>query len=533
MRRHETKLGAVDPMDNITTKLVSLFESAGAAPFLFIGSGFSRRYLELEDWGSLLRRFAEGLSPYEYYFATAGGDLPSVASLIAADFHHRWWSDPVFEANREKNKSKVKDKTSALRIEICNHLNAATTHGYKETAFPDEVAALSKLNVDGIITTNWDVFLDKLFPDYRVYVGQSELLFSNPQSIGEIYKIHGSALRPASLVLTREDYELFDSRNPYLAAKLITLFVEHPIVFIGYSLVDRNISSLLKAVVSCLGGDNLTKLRNNLIFVQRAHEVDPGVSNTLLSIDGAQLPITIVRTDDFLPVYEAIDATKRKIPARILRFCKEQLYELVKSTDPEAKLSVVDIDNIEKTKDVEFVVGVGVASEGTSDSTSDIGYQGLRAIDLFRDLLIENERQLDASRIVEQTIPALSKSCKYLPVYKYLKQLGINSYEEYQDKGYALDRHVEKSPKEFRSSIYARQYVVSEREKSVEELIDTNPPEKAAIFLPFVPIDRFDPDAVRAFLADNLEKLETTNSNYSTYFRKAACLYDYYVNSWL
>ena len=43
-----------------------------------------------------------------------------------------------------------------------------------------EIEALSKLDVEGIITTNWDQFLEKLFPDYKVYVGQRELIFSVP-----------------------------------------------------------------------------------------------------------------------------------------------------------------------------------------------------------------------------------------------------------------------------------------------------------------------------------------------------------------
>lgn len=515
-------------MESLKKQLISHFEGAGSAPFLFIGSGFSRRYLNLEDWNSLLRRFSEGLKPYEYYHATANGDLPMVASLIADDFHDRWWTDIKYEPNREKHKTKVRDKTSALRIEICSHINNIAGAGFTETAFPEEIAALSKLNVDGIITTNWDLFLEKLFPDYRVYTGQSELLFSHPQSIGEIYKIHGSASRPASLVLTRQDYDLFESKNPYLAAKLITLFVEHPIVFIGYSLSDKNISALLKAIVSCLGAENIEKLRNNLIFVQRAHDQGPSYSKTLITIDGAQLPITIVKTDDFLPVYEALDATKRKIPARILRFCKEQLYELVQSTEPETKMCVVDIDNIEKATDVEFVVGVGVAG----GNTSEIGYQGLTAIDLFKDLILEEDRKLDAEKILESTIPALSKNCKYLPVYKYLQEIGANCRDAYKAKNLDIDRHVEKTPAEYASTIYARQFVQTERHKTTQEIIDTNPPEKAAIFLSFVAKEKFDAPIVRQFLADNIEKLETSNSNYATYFRKAACLYDYYLYGW-
>ncbi|WP_259273665.1 SIR2 family protein, partial [Klebsiella pneumoniae] len=106
-------------------------------------------------------------------------------------------------------------------------------------------------------------------PDYKVYTGQNELLFSNPQSIAEIYKIHGSAHKPKSLVLTDYDYADFNLKNPYLAAKLITIFVEHPVVFLGYSLSDKNISDLLSAISVCIGSENLHQLRNNLIFVQR------------------------------------------------------------------------------------------------------------------------------------------------------------------------------------------------------------------------------------------------------------------------
>lgn len=515
-------------MEELKNKLIAHFERAGSAPFLFVGSGFSRRYLNLEDWNALLRRFTDGLKAYEYYFATANGDLPTVASLIADDFHDKWWIVDKYEVSRDKNKSKLRDKTSALRIEICNHLNSISGFGFTETAYPEEVAALSKLNVDGIITTNWDLFLEKLFPDYRVYVGQSELLFSHPQSIGEIYKIHGSASRPASLVLTRDDYNLFDEKNPYLAAKLITLFVEHPIVFIGYSLTDKNISSLLKNIVSCLGNENINKLRDNLIFIQRAKDTEPSYSKTLITIDSAQLPITIIKSDDFLPIYEALDATKRKIPARILRFCKEQLYELVKSSSPETKMCVIDIDNIETTKDVEFVVGVGVAK----NNTSEIGYQGLGAIDLFRDLILEDERVLEAEKILESTIPSLSKNCKYLPVYKYLREIGVGTQLEYEAHKIDINRHVGKKPSEYSGKNYARAFVQTERQKETREIIETNPPEKAAIFLAFVSKEKFDAPAVREFLIEHIDKLETSASNYATYFRKIACLYDYYVYGW-
>ena len=119
-----------------------------------------------------------------------------------------------------------------------------------------------------------------------------------------------------------------------------------------------------------------------------------------------------------------------------------------------------------------------------------------------------------------------------MPVYKYLRELGVQSSEECQARSFEIDRHIDKTPAEFSSTIYARPFVKTEREKTTEEIIASNPPEKAAIFLSFVQRDRFDQEAVRIFLADNIEKLDSANSNYATYFRKTACLYDYYVFGW-
>ncbi|WP_431064102.1 hypothetical protein [Methylotuvimicrobium sp.] len=104
-------------------KLVDIFRSRSAGPFLFLGSGFSRRYLGLEDWRGFLSKFCVAGKPFEYYLSAANGNYPKVAALLAKDFNEYWWTAPEYAGNVERYKSKIKDETSALRIEICNYLS--------------------------------------------------------------------------------------------------------------------------------------------------------------------------------------------------------------------------------------------------------------------------------------------------------------------------------------------------------------------------------------------------------------------------
>lgn len=526
-------------MADITEGLVRTLQSCGSAPFLFVGSGFSRRYIGLETWADLLARFCEHIRDFGYYLSSADGDLPRTATLIAQDFNTIWWENPVYEESKNTYGKEATEKSASLKYEIARFLKNLSLD-YKESKFASEIAALSRMNVDGIITTNWDLLLEDLFPDYKVFIGQEELIFSNPQSIAEIYKIHGCSSRPSSLVLTDDDYTGFQNKNPYLAAKLITIFVEHPVIFLGYSINDPHIQAIIGSIAECVGGDKLKQFQDNLIFVERLEEgQSEALEGATMTIGKSKIRVTLVKTNDFTKVYAAVEATKRKIPARILRYCKEQMYELVKSSNPETKLVVRDLDEIGETDDVEFVVGVGVAkefserAEKVAEKQKEVltarGYTGITVDDVMRDVL-QTKSAFHAEEILKSTYPMFRRvSNRYIPAFRYLREAGITDRKMLGDCAFGDARIVALRTTQGRFTVeqYRAQYDRDFREMTTKQIIDRTTPEKAALMIPFQPKGQVDLDIVQKFLNENIQKL--TEGSYKSYFRKLACMYDYYA----
>jgi len=486
------------------------------SPFLFVGSGFSQRYLSLPTWENLLRRFCKGASPFEYYLASSDGKLPKCASLISKDFAEYWWKAPEAADQREKYKAHLKGASSPLKIAIADFL---TTRGkpVADSAIRAELEALRAFNAEGIITTNWDQLLEDLFPGYKIYVGQQSVVRQTPQNIAEIYKIHGCCSDPNSLVLTEEDYGIFKEKQAYLAAKLITIFVEHPVVFLGYSVSDRNILDLLESILRGLGSEEIHKLQENLIFVQRAKPGRPvGVKETILVVEGTQLPVTNIITDNFVSVYGAISKSKLKLPARILRFCKEQLYEIVASKEPSEKLCLVDIEAISRKGDVEFVVGIGVAK-------SRVGERGYRGVNL-RDLclaMLHGEPRLDPDLVLDVTIPTLDFKNNFVPVHFFLKAACRNP-----DKiNESVQRLCAPGIEKFCTKGYAGQAAKHFEGHDFDWLVANLPPEKVAACVPHLPLEKVPLEKLRAFIVTHLDRAFA--DKYSTFYRKLICYYDY------
>jgi hypothetical protein len=504
------------------------------SPFLFIGSGFSRRYLGLPTWELLLMEICDDLKlkkPYNFYKSNADSKLPKVASIIGEDFNEIWWSDPNFEESRTAFASIAETKYSPLKFEVAKKISLIKKIIDDET-INKELKLLKKINIDGAITTNWDELLEEIFPEFNKFIGQEELIFSELYSIGEIYKIHGCSSKPNSLIVTEEDYNNYEERNPYLAAKLLTIFIENPVIFIGYSLDDKNIQSILKSIIKCLTKEKVEKLKDRLIFCQWSPEpIEPSMIDSILLISDTVIPIKLIITHNFIDIFTVLANNKRKLPIKILRQMKGMVYDFVKSNTSKSKIYVTDnLEDIENLHNAEFVYGVGL-----KDRFAEVGIKGIELKDVLIDSIVS--REWDAIKISQLCLPYLNG--KYIPYFKHLKKAG------YLNENCKIDEDTEitefspefikkvnsvKIESFYPSASYTRKKdEINETYKSFSELKNTDNQLHILLYTPLLSIEKLEQDKLNEYLENNIKLLDS--SRYGTHFRKLICLYDYLKNT--
>ena len=175
-------------------------------PFLFAGSGVTRRYYGLPDWVGLLTYFANKVKedPFAYrYYENKVSEvedttekLPLIASYIEKDFNDAWFNNK--EGIRSVSENVENAVTHGVKAEISEYIRSLSTVDPVYAEEVEKLKSIAKNNLSGVITTNYDCFFEDNFEGYKTFVGQDELVFSQLQGIAEIYKIHGSVHIPQS-----------------------------------------------------------------------------------------------------------------------------------------------------------------------------------------------------------------------------------------------------------------------------------------------------------------------------------------------
>lgn len=425
---NETHCCLFEQEEIMKKEIAKLLVGSSALPVLFVGSGLTRRYLDLPNWEGLLRKFC--VKSFEYYYDKAERTCrdhidmlyPTLADYIEQDFNETWYTDDKYKQSREKHAEDLRKKISPFKICIADYIcNASENIQEKYSTEIDKFKAIGSKNISCIITTNYDTFLESNFGKeaFQTYIGQSELLFSTIYEVAEIYKIHGCCSKPESIVINSYDYERFNEKSAYLSSKILTLFLERPIIFLGYSISDPNIRRILQSISDCLENEQLQQLKERLIFIE--WNSDPSISDSISEKlfdfnNGKTITMKNVLLTQYGDLYDAILENTVKYDVRALRRIKSQLYELIKTNKPTEKLYVAtSIDN--PKADVDFVVGVGVYGK-----FGKVGYRGLRSEELYLYALGKSELEYDDEMILKEAIPSLHNGRSTLPVCQFVSK---------------------------------------------------------------------------------------------------------------
>lgn len=502
-----------------------------ALPFLFVGSGFSKRYLKTESWKDLLSKFAieadcKNINDYISSIENGENRLEEVATLLSKDFRDKWWVLDKYKDSVSKYSSEIKNISSPLKLEISNYLKEIDIEekiSQLDEDLSSEIKLLSDIKIDGLFTTNYDLLLDHIFDNYTTFINQKNILNSRNYAINEMYKIHGCCTDFDNIILTKEDYDKFEKDNLYVIAKLITIFVEHPVIFLGYSLNDRYIRKIITSIMDIVGADNFVKLKDRFIFVSRNLSVTD-MSTKDIDIEGKSLTITKIDIPNYLPIFEILANLKRKIPSKFLRHMKEEIYEFSKNSDSKEKFGVIDIEHIsdEEYKDIEFVIGVGIKKK-----FSERGFTCFENADIFERILVEEDdfTKNDYLNLLEITIPMLKRKNNInLPFNIFLDKISKTIDD------LSIDDNMKNELKEFNlKNLKDGTASKSVTYNSVKQIIEENSLNTSRKLVEFTALERnsIDIDELKEYLLSvKKECLYGSAGHVKSKFYKAVCLYD-------
>lgn len=102
-------------------EFISSLRSIDTAPFLFLGSDFSRHYIDTPTWEGILGKFSN--KPINQYRSILNTDsLLLIATELSKDLTNNRWNSPKDDEFYLAHKNEIQDQSSVLKIRISNYL---------------------------------------------------------------------------------------------------------------------------------------------------------------------------------------------------------------------------------------------------------------------------------------------------------------------------------------------------------------------------------------------------------------------------
>lgn len=368
-------------MASILNKLIENNEF----PVVFIGAGISKRFLlNFPDWTSLLEEFWNQLNLQNFF-----GEFNNIRDEIHLKNPHytekeidhysniKMGSTLESRYNREFNRGNVtiegftpeeafRTKISPFKKAICERFKK---YNLKQDISNEYIAFIKMLlKTQIILTTNYDSFIEDSYnseSNYKItkYLGQKGF-FQDTYGYAELYKLHGSVESPNDVVITESDYERFENNSVLISAKIISMMMNSPIIFMGYSLTDINVRKIIKDFTRSLNEKEIEILENRLVLIERVKGEQDFIEEVVNDKDlGCKLKV--IKTDNFEKVFKTVSTINQGIAPTEVRKYQHVIKKLIIDRGKKGALNSVllspeELDKLEDnlmTKNITVALG--------------------------------------------------------------------------------------------------------------------------------------------------------------------------------
>jgi hypothetical protein len=227
-----------DIIEFLGTYMRAIEESTAA---VFAGAGLSKP-AGFVNWKELLREIATEI----------GLDIDKETDLIAVAQYH------VNENGGNRG------KINQVLIEEFT----------KDTLITENHKILAKLSIRTFWTTNYDKLIEEaLRSEHKRYdskITPQNFAITTPNCDAIIYKMHGDTTLPHEAVLTKDDYEGYNSKRQIFTTALQGDLVSKTFLFIGFSFDDPNLEYILSRIRLLLGNSQ----RPHYCFMKKVQQTD-------------------------------------------------------------------------------------------------------------------------------------------------------------------------------------------------------------------------------------------------------------------
>lgn len=368
-------------MDTILDELIEKNEF----PVVFIGAGISKRFLEsFPDWTGLLESFWTDLGLDNFYGNfnnirdEIGEQSPGLndkeidhyanikmGTMIENTYNKAFNSGEVTIKNFTA-KDAFYSKISPFKKAISEKFSGYVIKDEMQDEYQLFINMLVKTQI--ILTTNYDTFIEDSYntiSKYKItkYIGQKGF-FQSTFGYAELYKLHGSVDSPQDIIITENDYIRFEKNSVLISAKIISMMMNSPIIFIGYSLTDINVRKIIKEFTHSLTEDEILILENRLVLVEYKKGESDFIEEVVNDKDlGCKLKV--IKTDNFGELFRMISSINQGIAPTEVRKYHHVIKELIidrgkKGTLNSVLLSPEELDQLGDhllTKNITVAIG--------------------------------------------------------------------------------------------------------------------------------------------------------------------------------